>query len=213
MIKGLQIQLVNIPFDSFSLPGVVTLPAQAKSMVIFAHGSGSGRQSPRNIFVAEVLQRANLGTLLFDLLTNEEDENYEARFDIARLTNRLRLATAWIQKHPKFKALAIGYFGASTGAAAALNAAASFGEKIKAVVSRGGRPDMAENLKEVKSPTLLIVGGNDYEVIELNKKAYALINVEKELSIIPAASHLFEESGALEKVAILAKDWFKKYLR
>ena len=181
-------------------------------MVIFAHGSGSSRLSPRNRFVAGVLQKAGMGTLLFDLLTAKEDEVYENRFDIPLLTGRLKAATLWANGHPETAKLKIGYFGASTGTAVALVAAADFGEEIKAIVSRGGRPDLAKDaLGKVIAPALLIVGGEDHVVMELNKKAYEIIRAEKQLKIIPGATHLFEEPGALEEVARLAAEWFRKY--
>jgi putative phosphoribosyl transferase len=213
-VKGREeAQLVHLEADSVELEGELMIPAGAKGVLIFAHGSGSSRHSPRNKFVAEVLQKEGVATLLFDLLTEKEDEVYETRFDISLLTKRLIAATKWLEKQPAAINLKIGYFGASTGAAAALEAAASLGEKIRAVVSRGGRPDLAlDSLSKVKSPTLLIVGGNDDVVIELNEKALQEITMEKKLEIIPGATHLFEEPGTLEKVAYLATEWFKKYL-
>ena len=199
---------VKIKIDSIVLEGILNLPKKAKGIVIFAHGSGSSRFSPRNNFVAGVLQKAGLGTLLFDLLTEEEDTIYENRFNIDLIAKRLTSATKWFSKeHKNFK---IGYFGASTGTAAALQSAAEM--NVDAIVSRGGRPDLARNLAKVKAPTLLIVGGYDDVVIELNKKAYEKIKAEKKLTIVPRATHLFEEPGALEKVADLAKEWFVKYL-
>jgi dienelactone hydrolase len=181
--------------------------------VLFAHGSGSSRHSPRNNFVAQVLQKTGMGTLLMDLLTRQEDMNYENRFDIDLLTSRLERATEWIMEQPRSKSLDIGYFGASTGAAAALYAAASFGPSIGAVVSRGGRPDLAMSaLKRVQSPTLLIVGGLDDVVIELNRQAYGELMAEKKLAIVPGATHLFEEPGTLEEAARLAAAWFKQHL-
>lgn len=198
----------SVEIDSVTLGGILNLSKNAKGVVIFAHGSGSSRFSPRNNFVARVLQKAGLGTLLFDLLTEKEDTVYERRFDIDLLADRLVKATKWFSKdHKNFK---IGYFGASTGAAAALQAATEI--KVDAIVSRGGRPDLAKNLEKVKAPTLLIVGGYDDVVIELNNKAYEKIKVKKKLVIVPKATHLFEEPGALEKVADLAKKWFVKYL-
>ena len=206
-------QFVRIPADSVTLEGILTLPQKAIGVVIFAHGSGSSRHSPRNNFVAEVLQGAGLGTLLFDLLTEEEDKIYENRFDIALLTNRLKAATLWLKRQSQLKNRPLGYFGASTGVAAALEAAAELGKIIKAIVSRGGRPDLAkEALIRVQTPTLLIVGGNDEGVIKLNKGAFELLKGEKELKIIPGASHLFEEPGTLEEVAKLATEWFRRYL-
>ncbi len=206
-------QIVHIPIDSLKLEGSLALPRQSRGLVIFAHGSGSSRFSPRNNFVARVLREAGIGTLLMDLLTEKEDAVYQTRFNIDLLTKRLLLATRWLQDQQSTKDLAIGYFGASTGAAAALKAAANIGSKIGAVVSRGGRPDLAEEaLLHVQSPTLLIVGGNDDVVIELNRNAYAKLKGKKQLVIIPGATHLFEEPGTLEEVARLAREWFKQYL-
>jgi len=198
--------------------GDLSVPFGAQCAVIFSHGSGSGRFSPRNRLVAEYLNRAGIATLLIDLLTKEEDEKDnltgEFRFDIGLLTERLLGATYWLKDNPSTKNFGIGYFGASTGAASALKAAAKTGEIVQAVVSRGGRPDLAgESLSIVKAPVLLIVGGNDHQVIKINEEALSKIKAEKELIIVPAATHLFEEQGALEKVAELAKDWFLKYLR
>ena len=207
-------QLVHIPIDSIKLEGSLFLPKQTQGLVIFAHGSGSSRFSPRNNFVARVLREAGIGTLLMDLLTEEEDAVYQTRFNIDLLTERLILATQWMREQPRIKDLVIGYFGASTGAAAALKAASAVGSKIGAVVSRGGRPDLAEEaLARVQSPTLLIVGGNDDVVIELNRDAYARLKGKKQLVIVPGATHLFEEPGMLEEVARLATNWFKQYLR
>jgi putative phosphoribosyl transferase len=206
-------QLVNIPAESAILEGVLDVPHEAKALVIFAHGSGSSHHSKRNRYVAQVLREVGLGTLLFDLLTREEDVIYENRFDIPLLAKRLRAATRWVKEQPQTKKLKIGYFGASTGAAAALIAAAEPGLEVGAIVSRGGRPDLAEKAFEhVKSPTLLIVGGDDQIVIQLNQLAYKLIKTERELRIIPGASHLFEEPGTLEEVARLAAEWFRKHL-
>ena len=206
-------QLVHIPIDSIKLEGSLAVPRQAQGLVIFAHGSGSSRFSPRNNFVARVLRESGIGTLLMDLLTEEEDAVYQTRFNIDLLTERLLLATRWLQEQPRTKDLVIGYFGASTGAAAALKAVAAEGSKIGAVVSRGGRPDMAEEaLAHVQSPTLLIVGGNDDIVIELNRAAFARLKGKKQLVIVPGATHLFEEPGTLEEVARLATDWFKQHL-
>ncbi len=205
--------LVHIPADSVFLEGDLDAPRDVQALVIFAHGSGSSRHSRRNIYVAEVLREAGLGTLLFDLLTREEDTIYENRFDIPLLARRLTAATLWIKEQLQPKKLKIGYFGASTGAAAALIASAEPAVEVSAIVSRGGRPDLAEKtLEHVNAPTLLIVGGDDHIVIQLNQLAYKLIKVEKELRIIPGASHLFEEPGALEQVARLAAEWFKKHL-
>ena len=205
---------VTIPAGHVALEGELALPADASAVVLFAHGSGSSRFSPRNTYVAGVLQQRGIGTLLFDLLTREEDLNYETRFDIALLTQRLLAATAWLQTEPDTQTLKIGYFGASTGAAAALQAAAQLGNQISAVVSRGGRPDLAGAvaLSRVTAPTLLIVGGADYGVIELNQQADALMNCERKLTLIPGATHLFEEPGTLERAAHSAADWFAQHL-
>jgi len=205
---------VHIPAGQVELDGELILPPSAKGVVLFAHGSGSSRFSPRNTYVAEVLQQHGIGTLLFDLLTREEDQDYETRFDIALLTRRLLAATAWLQAGPKTQTMKIGYFGASTGAAAALQAAAKMGHGIAAVVSRGGRPDLAGevDLSRVTAPTLLIVGGADYGVIELNQQAAALMNCEKELVLVPGATHLFEEPGTLQQAAHGAATWFVQHL-
>ena len=205
---------VKIPAGSVELSGELVLPSSASAVVLFAHGSGSSRFSPRNTFVADVLQQQGIGTLLFDLLTRTEDQDYAMRFDIDLLTRRLLAATAWLQASPETKALHIGYFGASTGAAAALQAAAEMEHEIAAVVSRGGRPDLAGEiaLSQVTAPTLLIVGSEDYGVIELNEQAFALMKCEKELVLVPGATHLFEEPGTLEQAAQLATKWFLKYL-
>ncbi len=206
---------VHIPAGHIELDGELMLPPSAKGVVLFAHGSGSSRFSPRNSYVAEVLQQRGIGTLLFDLLTSEEDRDDQMRFDIALLTRRLLAAAAWLHFSPKTQALRLGYFGASTGAAAALQAAAVMGDKIAAVVSRGGRPDLAGEiaLSRVSAPTLLIVGDADSSVIELNQQAYALMNCEKKLTLIPGATHLFEEPGTLQQAAHSAADWFAHYLQ
>jgi dienelactone hydrolase len=189
------------------------MPKGAEAIVVFAHGSGSSRFSPRNALVARTLRENRLATLMFDLLTENEDRVYENRFDIDLLTERLLGATEWLKQQPQLREMAVGYFGASTGAAAALKAAALLGPGIHAVVSRGGRPDLAASeLPAVRAATLLIVGGNDEVVIELNKEAYAKLRATKELRIIPGATHLFEEPGMLEEVARLASDWFSKFL-
>jgi putative phosphoribosyl transferase len=204
---------IEISFDNISLMGDLAIPARSDSIIIFAHGSGSSRQSSRNRSVAQILHEAGFATLLFDLLTVLEDEDYARRFQIDLLTDRLIKTTHWLQNRPDFN-LNIGYFGASTGAPATLEAAAKLGDVIKAVVSRGGRPDLAiYNLPVLKSPTLLIVGSLDHEVIKLNQKAYQEIKVEKELVIIEGATHLFEEPGKLEEVAAHATGWFARHLR
>lgn len=213
MTKNNPQKAVQIPVDSIILEGALDIPEGAKGVVVFAHGSGSSRHSPRNQFVAQVIRDAGTGTLLFDLLTREEDTIYENRFNISLLAERLKAATLWLRDQPQAKDLHIGYFGSSTGAAAALIAAADLGKEISAVVSRGGRPDLAERaLGHVQAATLLIVGGYDYTVLQLNQQAYERINAEKELKVIPGATHLFEEPGALEKVALLAAEWFKNHL-
>jgi predicted phosphoribosyltransferase/dienelactone hydrolase len=205
--------LVHIPADSVSLEGELHIPRGAKGIVIFVHGSGSSRFSPRNIQVAQVLRSAMFGTILFDLLTREEDTDYENRFNIPLLARRLIAVTQWIRTHEQTRALQIGYFGASTGAAAALIAAVEQGKDINAIVSRGGRPDLAmEVLGSVDVPTLFIVGGNDNVVLKLNRDAMRHMRTKTELKVIPGATHLFEEPGALEEVARLAVEWFTKYL-
>ncbi len=208
---------VSIKAGSVTLEGDLGIPKGAKGIVLFAHGSGSSRHSPRNRYVAESFREGGLATLLIDLLTSEEERidmiTRQLRFDIGLLSDRLIKATDWLLGHPDTKNLSIGYFGASTGAAAALIAAAKRPEAVHAVVSRGGRPDLAEPfLSQVKTPTLLIVGGDDFQVIDLNKKALAQLNTEKQLDIVPGATHLFEETGALEKVAQLAYKWFRDHL-
>ena len=208
---------VRVRADEVGLEGELAIPAGTQGLVLFAHGSGSSRHSPRNQFVARTLRKAGVGTLLFDLLTQEEEEidmrTAHLRFDIGLLARRLVGATRWAATQTGTKQQRIGYFGSSTGGAAALVAAAELGESVGAVVSRGGRPDLAEDaLSRVVSPTLLIVGGNDDVVIELNEKALALLRCEKQLQIIPDATHLFEEPGALEEVARLAAGWFQRHL-
>jgi pimeloyl-ACP methyl ester carboxylesterase len=207
-------QLITIPVEGVTLEGALAIPAHATGIVLFAHGSGSSRFSPRNNFVAEVLQKAGLGTLLIDLLTRSEDQDYERRFDIPLLTRRVVAVAQWLASQTATLTLPLGLFGASTGAAAALQAAAQLPDRVRAVVSRGGRPDLAGHaaLTQVRCPTLLIVGGDDFGVIELNESAYALLPGEKELTIVPGATHLFEEPGTLEQVAKLAADWFQKQL-
>ncbi|RKJ97287.1 dienelactone hydrolase family protein [Alicycliphilus denitrificans] len=207
-------QLVRIPVDQAHVEGLLALPAAPIGVVLFAHGSGSSRHSPRNNYVAGVLHAHGVGTLLLDLLTPEEDRDYRARFDIALLTQRLRAAARWLGRQPLTRALPMGYFGASTGAAAALMAAAAQGSDIRAVVSRGGRPDLAgpEALARVACPTLLLVGGRDEEVLELNRQAASLMRCPHRLSVVPGATHLFEEPGTLEAAARQAADWFEKYL-
>jgi predicted alpha/beta-hydrolase family hydrolase len=208
---------VHIPMGKISLEGELIIPEKARGIVLFAHGSGSSRFSPRNQFVAKFLREHQLATLLTDLLTAEEDKvdqiTRELRFNIDLLAERLIGITHWLLQEARTKSLHIGYFGSSTGAAAALIAAAKMGSSIAAVVSRGGRPDLAcHHLSNVRAPTLLIVGGADYGVIELNQEAYDMLTCEKKMEIVARATHLFEEPGALEKVADLASQWFSKYL-
>ncbi len=208
---------LQIPADEVTLTGDLEIPENARGLVLFAHGSGSSRRSPRNQAVAETLRDARLATLLFDLLTPDEEiedaRTAQLRFDIALLSRRLVLVTQEIADHPLCENLRIGYFGASTGGAAALRAAAALGPKIGAVVSRGGRPDLAgEALAYVKAPTLLIVGERDSEVLRLNENAYAQLQCEKSLAVVPRATHLFQEPGALEEVARLAALWFRRHL-
>lgn len=208
---------VSIPSGNISLEGELLLPRTPCGIVLFVHGSGSSRHSPRNQFVARIIREAGIGTLLFDLLTPDEEAvdqyNRQFRFDIGLLTQRLNDATRWLINTTPYHSLSIGYFGSSTGAAAALTAAAHFGNLIHAVVSRGGRPDLAEpDLQQVTAPTLLIVGGLDDIVIEINKSVLLQLQCEKELSIIPGATHLFEEPGTLELAAQSATNWFKKHL-
>lgn len=211
-----QQELVSIWAGSVQMEGMLELPDTTNGIVLFAHGSGSSRLSPRNNFVARELREQGLGTLLLDLLTEEEDSNYRTRFDIALLTERLAAACEWLRDEPSTANQHIGLFGASTGAAAALQVAARMGHAIAAVVSRGGRPDLAgaESLDKVVSPTLLIVGGNDDVVIDLNRDAFARLHrCEKEIVIVPGATHLFEEPGTLEQVASLASEWFTRHCR
>ena len=209
---------IRIPINSITLEGNLIIPEGAKGIVVFAHGSGSSRHSSRNQYVARELQKEGLGTLLFDLLTADEERidmvTAHLRFDIDLLANRLVDVTNWLLNNPDTENLNIGYFGASTGAAAALIAAKEHSNSVKAVVSRGGRPDLAEKaLPGVKAPTLLIVGGEDFQVIDMNQWAFDRLTVkEKQLKIVPGATHLFEEPGTLEEVAYLAGEWFKKYL-
>lgn len=208
---------VKVTTDSVVLDGNLAIPEQAAGVVLFAHGSGSSRFSPRNRLVAGVLREGGLATLLIDLLTAEEEQldlkTRHLRFDIDLLAQRLAGATDWLRRDPATKNLAIGYFGSSTGAAAALIAAVHRPEAVAAIVSRGGRPDLTEkSLPRVQAPTLLIVGGQDQAVIGLNRRAYSLLAAEKEMRIIPGATHLFEERGALEEVARLATEWFRRHL-
>jgi dienelactone hydrolase len=207
-------QLVRMPVDQVLLEGMLELPVKPSGLVLFAHGSGSSRHSPRNNFVARVLREKGMGTLLMDLLTPQEDRDYQVRFDIDLLTRRLLQTTLWVQDQPETAGLPIGYFGASTGAAAALRAAAAMGDEARAVVSRGGRPDLAgqHDLVKVRAPTLLLVGGLDTDVLELNQAAYALLSCPKKLSVVPGATHLFEEADTLAQVACQAAAWFGQHL-
>ncbi|MFN3751733.1 MAG: dienelactone hydrolase family protein [Thiobacillus sp.] len=206
--------LVHIPAGRATIEGMLQLPDDAIGLVLFAHGSGSSRHSPRNNYVAGVLRAARVGTLLMDLLTPEEDADYSRRFDIGLLTRRLLDAARWAGEQDETQALPLGFFGASTGAAAALEAAAALGLRARAVVSRGGRPDLAsaQALAAVTAPTLLLVGGYDDIVIGLNQQAYDQLRCKKEFVIVPGATHLFEEPGALEAVATRAAGWFATYL-
>jgi dienelactone hydrolase len=207
-VNGVPARIVD---GDAALDGSLVLPERVAGVVAFAHGSGSSRFSPRNVYVAGVLQAAGVGTLLFDLLTPGEDRDYATRFDIALLTRRLLAALAWLRAEPATSKLPVGCFGASTGAAAALRAAAA-DPTVAAVVSRGGRPDLAgDDLPRVRSPTLLIVGGADYGVIELNEAAFARLTCEKEMVLVPGATHLFEEPGALEQAARFAGRWFARH--
>lgn len=215
--QSVEERLVRVKAGSATIEGNFNLPEGARAVVLFAHGSGSSRFSSRNRYVARVLNEAKLATLLIDLLTSEEEaidqRTAHLRFDIRLLAGRLVSATDWLTQNVDTRRLSIGYFGASTGAAAALVAAAERPEVVHAVVSRGGRPDLAgAALPRVRAPTLLIVGGDDVQVIELNRAALALLRCEKQLVIIPGASHLFEEPGALDEVARLAREWFRQHL-
>jgi putative phosphoribosyl transferase len=213
---GVQKRSVQILLGQADLVGDLVVPEQATGLVLFAHGSGSSRLSPRNRYVADILNGAGFATLLVDLLTAQEEridfQTREFRFNIGLLAERLIGLTEWQRAHPDLSALSLGYFGASTGSAAALIAAAAHPQHVRAVVSRGGRPDLAApSLPRVQSPTLLIVGGDDSQVIELNQQAFEALQCEKKLDIVPGATHLFEEPGALETVARLAADWYRSH--
>ena len=208
---------VSIPFGLIRLEGSLVVPKDSRAAVMFAHGSGSSRHSPRNRYVARVLNDGNLATLLVDLLTPDEEavdaQTAQLRFDIGLLAERVVMATDWLLRYPETRNFSIGYFGASTGAAAALVAAAKCPDVVGAVVSRGGRPDLAgAALDHVRTPTLLIVGGNDLQVIELNRQALTQLHAEKELIIVRGATHLFVEPGTLDEVARLAREWLQQYL-
>jgi pimeloyl-ACP methyl ester carboxylesterase len=210
-------RLVRVEVGLVALEGNLNLPDEARAVVLFAHGSGSSRHSSRNRFVASTLNEVKLATLLIDLLTAEEEaidrRTAHLRFDIGLLAERLVGATDWLKQYADTRRLPIGYFGASTGAAAALVAAAERPDAVRAIVSRGGRPDLAGSaLRNVRAPTLLIVGGNDVQVIELNRFALAALRCEKELVIVPGATHLFEEPGTLLEAASLAREWFQRHL-
>ena len=215
MILKTEMQEVMIRLQRIDLPGNLVIPERAKGIILFSHGSGSSRLSPRNNYVAKQLNKHRFATLLFDLLSKNEDLIYQKRFDIELLTQRLVEVTNWVANKEETKNLPLGYFGASTGAASALNAAGTLGKRISAVVSRGGRPDLAgsRELKMVKAPTLLIVGEMDREVINLNKMAYEHLGCEKSMVLIPEATHLFEEPGTLEKVTEISAEWFENHLK
>jgi putative phosphoribosyl transferase len=207
-------ELLRIPADDVHIEGLLELPGNARGVVLFAHGSGSSRHSPRNVQVARSLREQGSGTLLLDLLTLAENLDYHTRFDITLLTHRLLVATRFVLLHtPASRHLPVAYFGASTGAAAALQAAAALGSEVQAVVSRGGRPDLAgrHELGKVQAPTLLLVGGADPEVLQLNRSACERLQCEKDLVVIPEATHLFEEAGTLEQVARHAADWYARH--
>jgi len=210
--KAMPEEILQIP--PVALAAAVAIPTAAKGVVVFAHGSGSSRLSPRNTRVARALQNAGFGTLLFDLLTDAEAADRKNVFDIALLAGRLLLATDWLAEHAAARGLPVGYFGASTGAAAALVAAARRGTKVAAIVSRGGRPDLAgQALPSVVSPTMLIIGGDDLPTLEVNREALQRLRCIKALEIVPGATHLFEEPGKLDAVIDLARRWFERHLR
>ncbi len=211
--EGASAEVRSLRIEPVGLEGLLGLPPEARALILFAHGSGSGRLSPRNNYVAAALRRAGLATLLFDLLTEREAADRRNVFDIELLAERLLTATRWTHEQAATRDLPLGYFGASTGAAAALVAAAGSELAIGAIVSRGGRPDMAgPALVEVRAPTLLIVGGDDVQVLALNRSALARLRCAKKLEIVPGASHLFEEPGALDAVIDLARRWFSDHL-
>jgi putative phosphoribosyl transferase len=207
-------ETARIATPAGDVEGTLDVPTGATGVVLFAHGSGSSRFSPRNNFVAGVLRTAGIGTLLMDLLTPAEDDDYRTRFNIGLLTERLGLAADWLAASAATRGLRLGLFGASTGAAAALQLAAERKDGVAAVVSRGGRPDLTGQvaLARVTAPTLFLVGGRDEGVIELNESAFLNLNCKKRIDIVPGATHLFEEPGALEEVARLARDWFSQHL-
>lgn len=213
-MKGGNDRAVRITSGTVAIEGLLEIPRQARAMVLFAHGSGSGRHSPRNNFVAAALRRQRLATLLIDLLSPAEEQPHDRRFDIALLVERLYDTARWLAAQPATRSMPLGLFGASTGAAAALQLAAAVPSKVAAVVSRGGRPDLAGaiSLTRLKTPTLLVVGGADTEVLALNEEAYAQMRCEKSLLVVPGATHLFEEPGALDIAAGHAADWFNLHL-
>lgn len=205
--------LLFVPLSDVQLKADIAIPQNAHSIVLFAHGSGSSRLSPRNQMVASYLNEHGIATLLFDLLTYDEERNFDNRFNIQLLAQRLKETTNWLGQQKLYQGFCVGFFGASTGAAAALSAASEL-PQISAIVSRGGRPDLAmKDLPFVKAPTMLIIGGLDSEVLKLNQRAFLSLHCEKQLEIIPGATHLFEEEGAMEKVCILTASWFEMYLQ
>lgn len=208
-------EVISIPADDVHIEGLLELSADARGLVLFANGIGTSRHNPRHNQVARVLHAQGIGTLMLDLLTLAEDLDYQTRFDITLITHRLLIATFWVKLHtPVSRHLTLGYFGASTGATAALQAAAALGDDIQAVVSAGGRPDLAgsHELAKVKAPTLLLVGGREEDMLDLNREAFALLPCSKQLSVIAGATHQFEEEGALEEVARQAASWFNQHL-
>ncbi|MCC3158030.1 dienelactone hydrolase family protein [Hymenobacter sp. 15J16-1T3B] len=213
MLPSIAPKPVRLELPHATLLGDLVVPLRAPGIVVFSHGSGSSRLSPRNQHVAKQLQQAGFGTLLFDLLTPEEDRAFEARFDIDLLTRRLVGAASWLRREQRLHDLRLGFFGASTGAAAAFNAAAELGTRVGAVISRGGRPDLAlPAISRVQASTLLIVGGQDWPVLGANERALADLPGPKQLHVVPGASHLFEEPGTLDEVAELAVDWCQQHL-
>jgi putative phosphoribosyl transferase len=215
--KTLTQKNVQVLVDGVQLPGLLSIPDEARGCILFAHGGGSSHRSPRNSIVSKFFQDEGFATLVFDLMSKQEQQldetTRELRFNIPFLAHRLLCAMNWIGQLPETHSLDIGFFGSSTGAAAALNAAAEIGLKVRAVVSRGGRPDLAgQSVERVRSPTLLVVGGNDHGVVELNQQAFDRLSCEKKLEIIPGATHLFDEPGALEEVGRMASRWFSNYL-
>lgn len=207
-------ELVKVKADKVYLDGILEVPENAIGLVLFAHGADSNRLSPRNDYVAKQLRNAQIGTLLIDLLTKEENQLYTTRFNIPLMTMRLNAICNWVETHPSIANLPLGLYGSSTGGAAALEVAAKHSKGIAAVVSRGGRPDLAsqQTLLSIVSPTLLIVGGHDGSVLDMNQRAFAVLKNKKKLEIISGATHLFEEPGALEKVAELSSAWFRRHM-